>query len=39
MGKGKDNVDDEEEVDESGRWRCHWVINDINDGDEEKVKR
>ena len=39
MGKGKDNVDDEEEVDESGRWRCQWVINDINDGDEEKVKR
>ena len=34
MGKGKDNVDDEEEVDESGRWRCQWVIKDINDGDE-----
>ena len=39
MGKGKDNVDDEEEVDESGRWRCQSVINDINDWDEDKVKR
>ena len=39
MGKGWNNVDEEEDVDESGRWRCQWVNNDINDGDEDKVKR
>ena len=39
MGKGWNNVDEEEDVDESGRWRCQWgdTDDDIGDDDDEEA--
>ena len=38
MGKEWNNVDEEEDVDESGRWRCQWgdTDDDIDEDDDDE---